>query len=286
MRCLPILSIALVVCSCETSVEPSLEEGGLLAFGSDRGGNSDIHTIRIDDRLVRNLTDHPEFDATPAWSRDGQRIAFVRGNRLMVMDADGSHVTEIATNVVGWPTWSPDGATIAFMAFDPFPNQEIHVISANGSARQNITNNSARDEWPSWSPDGQTIVFISDRDGTRDIYTMSPNGGNLRQLTVTSDAHHLDPSWSHDGRLIVFIRALYSGGDGFGIHTMGPDGGDFKRIYGGGLPRSPAISPDGSKIAYIGFEDGRQDLFLVNTDGTGLLRLTNDAANDQHPVWR
>ncbi|MGH7461115.1 MAG: hypothetical protein ACREMA_08810 [Longimicrobiales bacterium] len=298
MRNLVIWMIVLAGCSSDTSVEPdvitavgavgtsaSLAER-TLAFASDRGGNPDIYTIRIDGGHLRNLTQHPGHDATPAWSPDGRWLAFVRGSLLMVMRANGSGLTQVASSVVGFPTWSPDGTRLAFMAFDPFPNLEIHVVNVDGTARQNITNHGARDEWPSWSPDGERIAFVSDRDGSRDIYSLRPDGSDPLQLTVTSDAHHLYPSWSRDGTAIVFVHALFSGGDGWGIFTMDPNGGNPRRIIGANAPATPAMSTDGSKIAFIDVRDGMQDLFLVNTDGTALTRLTNDAALDQHPTWR
>lgn len=51
-------------------------------------------------------------------------------------------------------------------------------------------------------------------------------------------------------------------------------------------PATPAWSPDGLHIAFIDLVDGKQDLFIMDADGTNVRRLTNDAALDMHPAWR
>jgi TolB protein len=76
-----------------------------------------------DGRNPKNLSNHKAFDADPAWSPDGKKIAFVsdrlgRGFRLFVMDADGSNVKNIspADNPRGfvYPAWSPDRKKIIY----------------------------------------------------------------------------------------------------------------------------------------------------------------------------
>jgi Tol biopolymer transport system component len=285
MRNLAIWLIVLAACSTETGLNPDAGRddaalnSGLahtpheLTFGSDRSGNQELYTIRLENGRISNITQHPDFDGTPAWSPDGRWLAFVRGTRLIVMRANGTQLTEVASPVSGSPTWSPDGTRLAFMAFAPFPNLDIHVVNFDGTGRQNITNHSAREESPSWSPDGERIVFVSDRDGRRDIYTMR-----------AKDAHHLSTTGSRHG--IMFVHAWFSGGDGWGSGMMDSDGGNRRRIIGGSAPATPALSPDGSMIAFIDLRDGFQDLFVVNVDGTEPGRLTNDAALDQAPAWR
>jgi len=73
--------------------------------------------------------------------------------KVYVMDADGSGQTRLTDNDGGWgwPTWSPDGAKIAFMT-DRDGNWEIYVMNADRSGQTNITNHPASDRDPSWGP--------------------------------------------------------------------------------------------------------------------------------------
>ena len=69
------------------------------------------------------------------------------------MNADGSGQTRLTNNADDDldPSWSPDGAKIAFRS-DRDGNFEIYVMNADGSGQTNLTNNAAEDYEPAWSP--------------------------------------------------------------------------------------------------------------------------------------
>ena len=161
----------------------------------------------------RNLTNHEQADSWPAWSFDGQHIAFSSnrdGNfEIYVMDSDGSdgsNPRRLTDNLASdrHPAWSPDGQHIAFSSNrDGNNNNDIYVMGSDGSAPRRLTDNLASDEFPAWSSDGQHIAFSSSRDGNYEIYVMGSDGSAPRRLTdnLASDRH---PAWSPDGRHIAF----------------------------------------------------------------------------------
>ena len=139
-------------------------DGRRIAFHSNRDGDaggdgwpsSEIYVMDADGSNVTRLTNHSEDDMSPAWSPDGQRIAFESkrdGNwEVYVIDADGSNVTRL-TNHSGLdasPAWSPDGRRIAFHS-DRNGNVEIHVMDADGSNVTRLTNHPSQDGNPAWT---------------------------------------------------------------------------------------------------------------------------------------
>jgi Tol biopolymer transport system component len=161
----------------------------------------DIYVVNSDGSGLRNLTAKlavgirlnldPASD--PAWSPDGQMIAFARlnpglGEPIYVVKADGSRLRNLTPKPVGAyadPAWSPDGRKIAFVS-DRDGNSEVYVMNANGSGQRSLTRNPAFDADPAWSADGRKIAFVSNRDGSYGIYIMNADGSGQRRLAQRS----------------------------------------------------------------------------------------------------
>ena len=89
--------------------------------------------------------------------------------------------------------WSLDGSKIAFYSVRD-GNNEIYVMSGDGSNQVNRTNNTANDNAPAWSSDGTKIVFVRNRDGIEQVYVMGADGANVTILTFTS-GEEKGPHW-------------------------------------------------------------------------------------------
>lgn len=99
--------------------------------------------------------------------------------RPQAVPADGDHED--------WhPAWSPDGERIAFVR-GAFPNGEVWVARPDGSEARPITDGAMAAGVPFWSPDGRRILVNAGRDGRREIYVVAPDGTGFERLAAGVD---------------------------------------------------------------------------------------------------
>ena len=173
-------------------------DGKRIVFSSTRDGNFEVYSMNADGSNQKNLTNSRTFDALPALSPDGQRIAFnsdraganPAATDLFVMDVDGGNVKKI-TSMPGQnagPSWSPDGKQLVFhggVAVVP-GGLEIYRINVDGSGLTRLTPLGDDDfsAFPLWSPDGKRIAWTSNKDGDFEVYTMNASdGGSVQRVT-------------------------------------------------------------------------------------------------------
>jgi len=85
------------------------------------------------------------------------------------------------------PAWSPDGQMIAFVGLTAGLGEPIYVVKADGSGLRNLTQKPVGAYAdPAWSPDGRKIAFVSHRDGSYGVYVMNADGSGQRRLAQRS----------------------------------------------------------------------------------------------------
>ena len=145
-------------------------------------------------------------DRDPAWSPEGDKIAFVRkengSDDIFVLrflgggSAPGefeiTRLTQHESNDQS-PNWSPDGLNLVFVSYRD-GNGEIYSMAADGSKQLRLTNNEADDVTPDWSPDSRRIVFVSYVYGQSEVFMMNADGSDQRRLTNNS-AEDYSPNW-------------------------------------------------------------------------------------------
>jgi len=141
------------------------------------------------------------------------------------------------------------------------------------------------------------IAFSSNREGNTNIFVMNPDGSDVTELTVTPGGE-IRPSWSPDGSKIAFQS--FRDGDGE-IYIMNADGSNQRRLTTSpGSDGRPNWSPDGTKLVFQSRRSGetpitfhsKQDrkdfntkIYVMNTDGSEQVQLTNIPGDDMHPSW-
>ena len=103
---------------------------------------------------------------------------------IFVVDWNGAGLTALTDNSSDdvAPAWSPNGNKLAFEAYRD-GQAEVYVMNATGSAVTRLTNNSAYDGTPAWSPDGSKIAFTSKRTGSYQVWLMNADGTEPITLT-------------------------------------------------------------------------------------------------------
>ncbi|WP_259080752.1 TolB protein [Salinibacter ruber] len=308
--------------SSEVTASPSTSGSAddRIAFQSDRDGESDlsgdseIYTISSEDTSdVEQVTNTTVNSADPAWSPDGNRIAF-RSRRaegefnteIYTIRPDGSDLRQVTdyneadgNGGEAGPAWSPDGSRIAFSSTRD-GDDEIYTIDPDGSDLRQVTNNDVSDATPAWSPDGNRIAFQRSRDGGDDfsgdyeIYTIDPDGSDLRQVTDQS-ASDGSPAWSPDGSRIAF-SSNRDGDANSEIYTIRPDGSGLRQVTetadngDDGIADddiTPAWSPDGNRIAFGRSRDQSSsfNIYTIGADGSDPRRITKNIETEFAPTW-
>ena len=270
--------------------EPPPPAVGQIAFISNRDGNDEVYIMNADGSGQTRLTSNTGVEMEHAWRPDGGKLLFVTNRdgtyELYTMNPDGSSQTRITNNTLAdWGgTYSPDGTKIYFFRTIS-GTDEIFVMNANGAGEVRLTNNAWHDVLPVMTPDGTKIVFDTDRNGaTRganyDIYVMNPDGSSQVQLTTGSGRE-----WFHavspNGQLIAYTQDNH-------LRLMNIDGSNQRAITtpSGYQDKQPSFSPDGTKIAFASNRDGNWEIYIMNLDGSGQTRITNNTTKDEYPAWR
>jgi Tol biopolymer transport system component len=181
-------------------------------------------------------------DASPAFSPDGQRIAFASnrsgGFEIYVCGGDGSNpvqLTSMKAPDTGTPAWSPDGKQIAFDSRLE-GHSDIFVINAEGGSPHRLTTEPYDNELPSWSRDGHWIYFTSERPGGNQILKVQAEGGAAVQVTKTGGWGGFE---GPDGKSLYYYRdrAIWKStltGDGEARFAANSESQDF-RLRGNSL---------------------------------------------------
>ena len=275
---------------------------GQLAFVRD----GQIFLVRTDGSGLTQLTAAAGVEhASPAWSPNGQRIAFSRSDGedqdIYIMDADGGNVSRRTFGGYNAePTWSPDGTRIAFTRLEEGSAGIFSIAAAGPTGIQEILNRPGYDANPDWSPDGTRVTFVSDwraYDFFYDLYVVDATGANVRSVLenpffANPTTYYFEPDWSPDGSRIAVTVCLgwsyWTCYPNTGIGIVNPDGTGFQTVTGTatGIFAAPTWSPDGAFIAFHALDcpDGcPPSLRFARTDGTAKGFILT---NGHSPAWR
>jgi TolB protein len=205
----------------------------------------------------------------------------VTGGATKIVESDGSQTADVPLTCTN-PNLSQNHTRLIYSA-GVDPDRKIMTSRIDGTDVREITSILSGSS-AVFSFDGRFIAFNGFPSSYSDIYTCYANGGKVTNLTNTTTTHRLHPCWNPFGTKIAFSGGVTAGGSN--IFAMDRSGGAVTNLSRtpGASESYPEFSPDGKKIVFTRFE-GSGQIYVMDSDGSHQVNLTNAASNDVLPKW-
>ena len=256
-----------------------------------------LWTINTDGSENRPLRSEAKNFMSPRWSPDGKRLAYVsaaEGSPQLYVRWMDSGQTALLTNLAQAPgaiAWSPDGKSIAFTQFVP-------------SSKPPLASPPEKPLGATWAPPVKVIdsvTYRADGEGFLDlgfnhVFIVSAEGGTARQLTEGDFNDDGPLSFTPDSRSIVFSANRAADWERnpreSEVFSLDIASGKLTALTSrAGPDNNPVVSPDGRRIAYLGFDDRFQGyqlthLYVMDIDGKNARAVTAPLGLDiENPRW-
>ena len=218
--------------------------------------NADVWIVDLESGDRERVTFDAGWDWVPAWSPEGQRLAYVGSPagvpHVYVRDLEGGEdpVSLVQSNDEMWVhSWSADGRWLTFIESDPVTQRNVYAVRVDSSAHViTIAETAADESSPKFSPNARYVAYTSDGE----IYvTRFPEIGGTEQVTTGGG---IAPRWSPQGDELFYWRS-----DSLMVRSVST-GERFSREAPRFLFRVPAVGRNVQSVRYDVAPDGR---FLV-----------------------
>lgn len=276
--------------------EPGMAASRIAFVQRMTDGTKELFVIDSDGENVERITDRDDVVASPSWSPDGSRLAYMVYDPMQTIveqelatgtetrlepGRDGNYLT---------PAYHPDGSQIAFSVQGARNRSGLFVWNRERQCcLVSLTEGPWQDFSPSFSPGGDWVAFNSTRLGSRvpQIYVIPTVGGEPQLLSpyaYDSGGFYTAPDWSPFGDLVAFNGRLNRQGR---YHILVARMGEGRRILqltNEGNNEAPSWAPDGRHLVFVGERIWGMGLFVVDSR-TGRIRVIRRGVEVSDPDW-
>jgi TolB protein len=240
-----------------------------------------------DGKNAQTLYKSNEPIMSPAWSRDGKKLAYSafhnRRPAIYVQDLATGKRQKVAAyrGLNSAPDWSPDGKSL-IVTLSKDSSADLYRLDLASRNLERLTTQPDIDTEASWNPvNPNQIVFTSDRSGSPQVYKM--NLTDKVPVRVTFDgSYNARPRFSYDGKEIYFVHRV--NGD-FHIASLNLKTGEQRVLTSTPLDESPSVAPNGQMLIYVKRRRGKGVLAVISVDKKSNYFLPSDQGDVKEPVW-
>lgn len=259
-------------------------DGQAYAFLSNEIGRYQLYRYDLETHSTRQLSHAKEDVEEFKWSPNGNKLLYLSGGTLTVMDSDGAEPMRLMTH----PTdpmffdWHPQGRSITYSCSTKRGEADICLKDLFDHLDVNLTDHPAPDRNFSWSPDGQWFAFGSDREGEQHLYLLNVYKQEIRSLPDLPPGP-IDPVFAPDGRHLAFIADQDGLHRNFAVYTLDLKEQRLRRVSDTLGDHRPLWFPDGRSLLINTNSKGDWEFYRIHPDGSGRQKLGDGRAFSIHP---
>ncbi|HWK73982.1 MAG TPA: Tol-Pal system beta propeller repeat protein TolB [Povalibacter sp.] len=225
---------------------------------------------------------------SPAWSPDGQSLAYVsfenKASAIYVQTLRTGERRRVSARagINGAPAWSPDGSTLALTLSRKDGDVDVYTLNLASQMLTRMSFDPGIDTEPTWSNDGRKLYFNSDRAGGPQIYEVDPSQPNRASRVTFEGNYNARPRISPDGKQMAVV---FQDRGNYRIAVVDLATKAVQVLSQGRQDESPSFAPNGATLIYATQDRGRGVLATVSVDGRVQQKLEASSGDVREPVW-
>lgn len=257
-----------------------------VAFVKKEGKRKQIYMSTAQGLNIQKITNLDGICVSPAWSHDGQKLAFVfldsKVHNLCVWDRQTRNLQKkrLPGNTLIAPAFMRSGSVA--ISLDMRGNPDIYELNPDFSVGRVLEQHWGIDIGPDFDRSGQKMVFVSNRLGNPHVFLKDMGSGDVRRISLTGK-YNTGPSISPDGSQVVFAQLVQ------GVHKLFlvdvATGRERQLTFGSGSDEDPTWSPDGYFIAFASNKSGPRQIYLTTKHGDEPILIPTGSGESASPAW-